>query len=160
MIDDWAAPNLRGNAGDGLGNWSKDDIVATLKTARNAQRAVIGQEMGDVVVHSTQHLSDADLRAIASYLKTLAPSAGAQSKFAADPDHRERAGRRPRSGSRRRVVRRQLRGVSPHRWRGKPPSAAGDRGQFLGAVRKSEFARFAWCSQAARCREPRRLPRP
>jgi alcohol dehydrogenase (quinone), cytochrome c subunit len=85
VIGGWVAVNLRGNSADGLGSWSKDDIVATLKTARNAERAVIGKEMGEVVVHSTQHLTDTDLQAIASYLKTLAPSPGAQSKFAADP---------------------------------------------------------------------------
>jgi alcohol dehydrogenase (quinone), cytochrome c subunit len=41
--------------------------------------------MSDVVVHSTQNLSEADLEAIAAYLKTLAPSPGDAPKFAANP---------------------------------------------------------------------------
>jgi alcohol dehydrogenase (quinone), cytochrome c subunit len=84
-IGGFVAVNLRGNVGDGLGNWSKEDIVATLRTARNAQQSVIGPPMNDVVVHSTQYLTDADLQAIAAYLKTLAPTAGAAPKFAANP---------------------------------------------------------------------------
>jgi mono/diheme cytochrome c family protein len=84
-IGGFVAVNLRGNVGDGLGNWSKEDIVATLRTARNAQQSVIGPPMSDVVVHSTQNLTEADLQAIAAYLKTLAPTPGDAPKFAANP---------------------------------------------------------------------------
>ena len=84
-IGGWAAVNLRGNSADGLGDWSKDDIVATLRTARNSQQAVIGAPMNDVIVHSTQYLNDADLEAIAAYLKTLSPAPGDRSKFAPNP---------------------------------------------------------------------------
>jgi alcohol dehydrogenase (quinone), cytochrome c subunit len=84
-IGGWAAVNLRGNPADGLGNWSKDDIVATLRTARNPQQAVVGAPMNEVVVHSTQYLNDGDLQAIAAYLKTLAPAPGDRSKFAPSP---------------------------------------------------------------------------
>jgi mono/diheme cytochrome c family protein len=85
-VGEWTAVNLRGNSADGLGNWSKDDIVATLRTARNPQQAVIGAPMNEVIVHSTQYLNDADLQAIAAYLKTLSPAPGDRSKFAANPD--------------------------------------------------------------------------
>jgi mono/diheme cytochrome c family protein len=84
-VGGWAAVNLRGNTADGLGNWSKEDIVATLRTARNPQQAVIGAPMNDVIVHSTQYLNAADLQAIAAYLKTLSPAPGDRSKFAANP---------------------------------------------------------------------------
>ena len=84
-IEGWVAVNLRGNPGDGLGDWSKEDIVATLRSARNPTQAVVGAPMSDVVVHSTQHMNDADLAAIAAYLKTLAPSPGSSAKFAANP---------------------------------------------------------------------------
>jgi alcohol dehydrogenase (quinone), cytochrome c subunit len=86
LIDGWVAVNLRGNSAGGLGSWSIEDIVATLRTARNARQAVIGAAMSDVVVHSTQHLTDEDLVAIASYLKTLPPSPHDQSHFVANPD--------------------------------------------------------------------------
>ena len=85
-IDGWIAVNLRGNAADGLGNWSKDDIVETLRTARNSQQAVIGAPMNDVIVHSTQYLNDTDLQAIAAYLKILTPSPGDRSTFVANPE--------------------------------------------------------------------------
>jgi mono/diheme cytochrome c family protein len=85
VIDGWLAVNLRGNPADGLGSWSKDDIVATLRSARSATHAVLGGAMGDVVVHSTQHLNDADLQAVAAYLKTLPASERQVSRFKADP---------------------------------------------------------------------------
>lgn len=85
VIDGWLAVNLRGNPADGLGRWSADDIVATLRSARNTQHAVLGGAMGDVVVHSTQHLNDADLHAVAAYLKSLPPTKVQVSSFEADP---------------------------------------------------------------------------
>jgi len=85
VIDGWLAVNLRGNTADGLGQWSNEDIVATLRSARNATHAVLGGAMGDVVVHSTQHLSDADLQSVAAYLKTLPATARQVSSFKADP---------------------------------------------------------------------------
>lgn len=85
VIDGWVAVNLRGNPADGLGAWSAADIVATLRAARNASHAVIGGPMNDAIVHSTQHLSDEDLNAVAAYLKTLGPSADSVSTFKADP---------------------------------------------------------------------------
>jgi alcohol dehydrogenase (quinone), cytochrome c subunit len=84
-IDGWFAVNLRGNSADGLGGWSEDDIVAILRTARTPTAAVIGAAMGDVVVHSTQHLAAEDQHAIAAYLKTLSPAPGSRSGFAANP---------------------------------------------------------------------------
>lgn len=74
VIDGWNAVNLRGNAADGLGRWSEQDIVDTLRTARNAHSAVVGTPMADVVRHSTQKLTDEDLQAIAVYLKQLPAS--------------------------------------------------------------------------------------
>jgi mono/diheme cytochrome c family protein len=85
VIDGWLAVNLRGNLADGLGGWSDAQIIATLRSARDPDHAVIGGAMSDVVVHSTQYLNDADLRAVASYLKTLPPDRHPSSSFAADP---------------------------------------------------------------------------
>jgi mono/diheme cytochrome c family protein len=85
LIDGWVAVNLRGNDADGLGAWSEQDIVATLKTGRNTAHAVIGEPMNDVIVHSTQFLSGDDLTAVAKYLKTLSPAAPDAAGFKADP---------------------------------------------------------------------------
>ncbi len=71
---DGASPiNLRGNTADGLGRWSADDIAELLASGRSAHSAVVGQ-MGEVVAHSTQFMTDADRGAIAAYLKSLSPA--------------------------------------------------------------------------------------
>ncbi|KPA89361.1 c-type cytochrome [Pseudomonas sp. RHF3.3-3] len=72
-LEGWIAKNLRGDHKDGLGNWSEEQLVQFLKTGRSERSAVFGG-MSDVVEHSLQYLTDADLTAIARYLKTLPPS--------------------------------------------------------------------------------------
>lgn len=72
LVDGWLAGNLRGDATAGLGSWSKADLVAFLKTGRNAHSAAFGG-MSDVVAQSTQYMNDGDLNAIAAYLKSLPP---------------------------------------------------------------------------------------
>jgi mono/diheme cytochrome c family protein len=72
-LEGWIAKNLRGDHKDGLGSWSEGDLVQFLKTGRNDRTAVFGG-MSDVVEHSMQYMSDADLQAIARYLKSLPPS--------------------------------------------------------------------------------------
>lgn len=72
-LDNWAAVNLTGDASDGLGSWSRADIVEFLRTGRNARAAAAGS-MSEVVYYSTSRMSDADLAAMATYLKDAAPS--------------------------------------------------------------------------------------
>ena len=54
----------------GLKSWSVDDIVEYLASGRNGRSHADGP-MADVVVNSTSKMSDADIRAIAVYLKDL-----------------------------------------------------------------------------------------
>ena len=68
--DNWAAPSLRGELASGLGSVSEDDIATLLKSGRTERSAVFGG-MSDVVEHSTQYMSDADLAAVAHFLKSL-----------------------------------------------------------------------------------------
>ncbi len=75
--------NLRGNEGDGLGRWSKGDIVQLLKSGRNPHSAVSGT-MGEVVGLSTQYWDEADLSAVAAYVKTLPPAPGDHPAFSPD----------------------------------------------------------------------------
>jgi mono/diheme cytochrome c family protein len=74
VLQNWYAPNLTGNRRIGIGDWSVDDIALYLKTGRNRYDIASGP-MADAVTHSTSYLTDADLRAIAVYLKDL-PSGG------------------------------------------------------------------------------------
>ncbi|MDQ2928383.1 MAG: cytochrome c, partial [Pseudomonadota bacterium] len=68
----WFAPSLRGERRAGLGAWSEGDIVSYLKTGANARTAAAGP-MAEVVTKSTRFYSDADLAAVATYLKSVPP---------------------------------------------------------------------------------------
>ncbi|HTS20961.1 MAG TPA: cytochrome c [Casimicrobiaceae bacterium] len=72
----WYAMSLDGNLTDGLGAWSPQDIVEYLKTGSTVQAAA-GGPMAEVVANSTQYLAEADLDAIATYLKDLPDRRGA-----------------------------------------------------------------------------------
>ena len=72
-IEDWFAPDLTGNPRTGLGRWSAADIVEYLKSGRNSHSNSAGL-MSEVVAYSTSLMSDADLAAIATYLKSLPAS--------------------------------------------------------------------------------------
>ncbi|WP_241607382.1 c-type cytochrome [Rosenbergiella australiborealis] len=79
-IEGWTANNLRGDNRDGLGRWNQQEIEQFLRYGRNDQTAVFGG-MTDVVQHSLQYLTDADITAIARYLKTLSPHDPQQAPF-------------------------------------------------------------------------------
>src|SRR6202142_633168 len=74
LVDGWFAPRLDGANRGGLKSWSVEDIVEYLQSGRNAKSHADGP-MAEVVINSTSRMSDADLRAIAAYLKDLAPGA-------------------------------------------------------------------------------------
>lgn len=69
-LQQWFAPKLTSDAKDGLGDWSNQDIVDYLKTGTNGDHVAAGL-MREVVEKSTQHMTDEDLHAIATYLKDL-----------------------------------------------------------------------------------------
>jgi alcohol dehydrogenase (quinone), cytochrome c subunit len=73
-LDAWSAPNLHGDLRTGLGQWSEADVAEFLKTGHNRDGTAFGS-MIDVVNNSTPYLTDDDVNAIATYLKSLAPSA-------------------------------------------------------------------------------------
>ena len=80
-LDDWVTVNITGAGRDGLASWSQVDLVEYLRTGRNARASASGS-MQEVVYESTSRMSDADLAAIATYLRTIpgsgaAPDAGA-----------------------------------------------------------------------------------
>ncbi|MET3076734.1 MULTISPECIES: c-type cytochrome [Pantoea] len=64
-LNSWDVPSLRG-----LPRWSEQEIVDYLQTGRN-DKAAVGGEMKSVIEHSSSHMTDADLKAIAAYLKFL-----------------------------------------------------------------------------------------
>ncbi|WP_432711329.1 c-type cytochrome [Paraburkholderia acidicola] len=67
--DHWFAPNLSGDRGAGLGRLSAQDLAAFLRSGHGGGLVAFGS-MVQVVEDSTQYLSDDDLNAIATYLKS------------------------------------------------------------------------------------------
>lgn len=69
-LDHWSARSLNGDMNSGLGRWTEQDIIDSLKNGRNAHGATFGT-MVEVVNNSTQYMTDEDLKAVAVYLKSL-----------------------------------------------------------------------------------------
>ncbi len=69
-LQGWFAPNITNDNERGLGGWSVPDIVAYLKAGHNAASAATGI-MGEEITLSSSQMTDADLTAIATYLKDL-----------------------------------------------------------------------------------------
>jgi len=72
----WFAPSLRGEPASGLGRWTGADIAGFLGSGRTEKYTAFG-EMGVVIQHSTQFVTPSDRAAIAAFLGTLKPGAGA-----------------------------------------------------------------------------------
>jgi mono/diheme cytochrome c family protein len=73
-IQNWYAPSLKDNDEAGVGTWPQSEVVALLKTGLSARGSVQGP-MAEVVARSTRYLSDGDLDAMASYLRSLSGGA-------------------------------------------------------------------------------------
>lgn len=68
-IKAWSAPNITSST-TGLANWSVEDLYAYLKQGQNEHLATSGP-MNEVIMNSTRHLTEPDVRAMAVYLKSL-----------------------------------------------------------------------------------------
>ena len=77
------APRLDAAARSGLKSWSADDIAEYLQSGRNG-RSHAGELMSEVVVNSTSKMDDADVKAIAVYLKSL-PAGAPEPEVTAAP---------------------------------------------------------------------------
>ena len=74
-LQNWYAPSLTSNREAGLGDWDLQDIVDLLQKGVSNRGTVYGP-MAEVVYNSLQHMTDADVRAMAVYLKSLPADAG------------------------------------------------------------------------------------
>jgi mono/diheme cytochrome c family protein len=73
----WYAPSLTSNREAGLGEWSLEEIGDLLQAGVSHRGAVYGP-MAEVTFNSLQYQSDADVRAMAVYLKSLPPKGEAR----------------------------------------------------------------------------------
>lgn len=80
----WYAPSLTSPAQAGLAAWDVAAIVQLMQTGVSRDASTLGP-MAEVVLHSTQHLSPADLRAMAVYLKALEPTPAPARVAAVEP---------------------------------------------------------------------------
>ena len=67
----WHAPNITSDSNSGVGGWSQQELVDYLRTGRAANKAQAAGPMAEAIDHSLKHLSDADLNAIAHYVKSV-----------------------------------------------------------------------------------------
>ncbi|MEG3132416.1 cytochrome c [Rouxiella sp. T17] len=102
MVGPWYAPNISSDPVSGIGNWSQAQLVEYLKTGRTVGKNQAAGPMAEAVQNSLQYLPDADLNAIAFYLKNAPAVRDPADKQAADS-----------FGSRKVNVEEGLRGVHP-----------------------------------------------
>ena len=81
----WYAPSLTSDDEAGLGSWEVPHIVDLLKTGISPRATVFGP-MAEVVQESLQHMSGADVSAMAVYLKALPAEPPKPMKLPAGPE--------------------------------------------------------------------------
>ncbi len=81
-VENWYAPNITSDVRDGIGAWTNQELVRFLKTGAVPGKGIAAGPMAETV-HSLSQLGDADLNAIAAYLKTTAPKQ--ETKTLTDP---------------------------------------------------------------------------
>jgi mono/diheme cytochrome c family protein len=69
-IEGWYAPNLTDAGQDSIAAWSGEQIAKFLKTGADPKKGVALGPMRETIDHSLSHLSDDDLLAMATYIKT------------------------------------------------------------------------------------------
>lgn len=91
-LQGWFSPNLTDDSRIGLGSWSVDEVVTYLKTGHNVFESATGP-MSEVITDSTSQMTDADLKAIAVYLKDQSPQKNMSPKALPAEDPTMGAGR-------------------------------------------------------------------
>ncbi|WP_235037676.1 MULTISPECIES: cytochrome c [unclassified Novosphingobium] len=69
----WFAPNITSDAISGIGGWSVEELTTYLRTGHAPGKAQAAGPMAEAIDASLRHMNEADLRAIAVYLKSVAP---------------------------------------------------------------------------------------
>jgi mono/diheme cytochrome c family protein len=84
VIETYFAPSLRTDAAGSLRDWSEDELAEFLRTGANSRGIAFGS-MSDVIIHSTQYMSEADAKSTARYLKSLDSPRRSGQSFVYDP---------------------------------------------------------------------------
>ena len=70
-VGPWYAPNITSDVNSGIGSWSQDELLHYLSSGDAHRKAQAAGSMGEAVEHSFQYLSDTDLDAMATYVRTV-----------------------------------------------------------------------------------------
>src|SRR5213595_393837 len=70
-VGTWHAPNITSDAHSGVGGWSEQELADYMQLGHVKGKAQAAGPMAEAVDHSLSHLSGADLRAIAVYVKSV-----------------------------------------------------------------------------------------
>lgn len=72
-VGTWNAPNITSDTVSGIGAWSEQELSGYLRSGHAQGKAQAAGPMAEAIDHSLRHLSEADLHAIAVYLKSVPP---------------------------------------------------------------------------------------
>ena len=103
QVGPWYGPNITSDPISGIGSWTKEELVAYLRTGHLSGKAQAAGSMAEAVEDSFQHLAAADLEAIATYVKNVPAvhdPANRVSRFAAGKSFSELAELRGRAAIR------------------------------------------------------------
>jgi mono/diheme cytochrome c family protein len=70
LIENYFAPSLRSDGPGSLKDWREEELAQFLLNGANSRGIAFGS-MSDVIIHSTQHMTETDAKATAHYLKSL-----------------------------------------------------------------------------------------
>jgi mono/diheme cytochrome c family protein len=70
-IGPWYAPNITSDSNSGIGGWSEKELIDYLHSGRASGKAQAAGPMVEAIDNSLRHLTEADTRAIATYLKRV-----------------------------------------------------------------------------------------
>ncbi|HJV50443.1 MAG TPA: cytochrome c [Noviherbaspirillum sp.] len=70
-IGPWFAPNITSDAISGIGGWNVQELADYLRQGHATGKAQAAGPMVEAIDHSLRHLTEADVRAMAVYLKTV-----------------------------------------------------------------------------------------
>ncbi len=65
----WYAPNITSDVNSGIGGWTEKELVDYMRHGHVAGKGPAAGPMAEAIDHSLRHLTDADLHAMAVYLK-------------------------------------------------------------------------------------------
>jgi fructose 5-dehydrogenase cytochrome subunit len=69
QLGGWRTPNITSDEVSGIGGWSESELVEYMRTGKVAGKGQAAGPMAEAIEKSLQYLSEADLRAMATYLK-------------------------------------------------------------------------------------------